>query len=162
MLVVTFDDLHIACPVKPFVSLLSMNNQYGKDQDEATVIGFEVPRSPDSSYNNVYPGSEDDARDPPVVPPHLHRSLLSYPSSLNASKSIPLPENVILNHLYIENREAPRSVVALGFTHRFRSKYVTVVLYKPVPRRGSTREGLCDANTSISLIFNLKLFCPPY
>ncbi|KAK8601460.1 hypothetical protein V6N12_051293 [Hibiscus sabdariffa] len=125
-------------PVKPFVSLLSMNNQYGKDQDEATVIGFEVPRSPDSSYNNVYPGSEDDARDPPVVPPHLHRSLLSYPSSLNASKSIPLPENVILNHLYIENREAPRSVVALGFTHRFRSKYVTVVLYKPVPRRGST------------------------
>ncbi|KAE8692922.1 SNF1-related protein kinase regulatory subunit beta-3 [Hibiscus syriacus] len=115
-----------------------MNNQYGEDHDEATVIGFEVPRSPDSSYNNPYPGSEDDTRDPPADPPHLHRSLLSYPSSLNASGSIPFPENVILNHLYIENREAPRSVVALGFTHRFRSKYVTVVLYKPVPRRGST------------------------
>ncbi|XVF68531.1 hypothetical protein PTKIN_Ptkin11bG0010100 [Pterospermum kingtungense] len=115
-----------------------MNNQYGEDQGEATVMGFEVPRSPDSSYNNVYPGNEVDARDPPVVPPHLHRTLLSYPPSMNASGSLPLPENVILNHLYIENREAPRSVVALGFTHRFRSKYVTVVLYKPVPRRGST------------------------
>ncbi|XWS53319.1 hypothetical protein CRYUN_Cryun11dG0146600 [Craigia yunnanensis] len=91
----------------------------------------------DSSFNNVYPANEDDARDPPVVPPHLQRTLLNYPTSMNAS-NLPLPENVILNHLYIENREAPRSVVALGFTHRFRSKYVTVVLYKPVPRRGST------------------------
>ncbi|XVF46285.1 hypothetical protein PTKIN_Ptkin03bG0015800 [Pterospermum kingtungense] len=115
-----------------------MNNQYGEDKDEATVVGFEVPGSPDSSYNNVYPGNEDDARDPPLVPPHLNCNLLSYPASMNASGSLPLPENVILNHLYIENREAPRSVVALGFTHRFHSKFVTVVLYKPVPRRGST------------------------
>ncbi|XP_022755606.1 SNF1-related protein kinase regulatory subunit beta-3-like [Durio zibethinus] len=115
-----------------------MNNQYGEEKDEATVMGFEVPRSPDSSYNNVYPGNEDDARDPPVVPSHLHHTLLGYPASMNASGSLPMPGNVILNHLYIEKREAPRSVVALGFTHRFRSKYVTVVLYKPVPRRGST------------------------
>ncbi|TYG88120.1 hypothetical protein ES288_A13G269700v1 [Gossypium darwinii] len=115
-----------------------MNNQYGEDGDEATVMGFEVPRSPDSSYNNVYPVYEDDARDPPVVPPHLHCTMLSCPASINASGSLPLPGNVILNHLYIENREAPRSVVALGFTQRFRSKYVTVILYKPVPRRGST------------------------
>ncbi|XP_022732262.1 SNF1-related protein kinase regulatory subunit beta-3-like isoform X1 [Durio zibethinus] len=115
-----------------------MNKQGGEDQDEATVMGFEVPRSPDSSYNNAFPGSEDDARDPPVVPPHLHQTLFSYPASMNVSGNLPLPENVILNHLYIENREAPRSVVALGFTQRFRSKYVTVVLYKPVPRSGST------------------------
>ncbi|KAE8691092.1 SNF1-related protein kinase regulatory subunit beta-3 [Hibiscus syriacus] len=115
-----------------------MNNQYGEGQDEATVMGFEVPRSPDSSYNNVYPGNEDDARDPPLVPPQLHRTLLRYPASMNASGDLPFPDNVILNHLYIENREPPRSVVALGFTQRFRSKYVTLVLYKPVPRRGSS------------------------
>lgn len=116
-----------------------MNNQYGEHHDEATVMGFEVPRSPDSSYNNVYPGSEDEAREPPVVPSHLQHTLLSYPASRETSAgTLPLPQNVILNHLYIENREAPRSVVALGFTHRFRSKYVTVVLYKPVPRRGSS------------------------
>ncbi|PPE02090.1 hypothetical protein GOBAR_DD00863 [Gossypium barbadense] len=122
----------------PLVSSLSMSNQYGEDKDEATVMGFEVPRSPDSSYNNVYPGNEDEARDPPVVPPHLHHTLLRYPASMNTSGNLPLPENVILNHLYIENREPPRSVVALGFTQRFRAKYVTVVLYKPVPRRGSS------------------------
>ncbi|XP_039065722.1 SNF1-related protein kinase regulatory subunit beta-3-like [Hibiscus syriacus] len=113
-----------------------MNNQYGDDQDEEKVFGFEVPRSPDSSYNNAYPGSEDDARDPPVVPPHLHRSLLSYPLSLNASGSTPLPENVILNHIYIENREAPRSVVALGFTHRFRSNSIM-----DTRKRGSRKAG---------------------
>ncbi|KAF3973084.1 hypothetical protein ACB098_08G084700 [Castanea mollissima] len=115
-----------------------MNNQYGEEHDEATVAGFEVPNSPDSSYNNAYPGNEDEARDPPVVPPHLQNTLLSYPASRDTAGTIPLPQNVILNHLYIENREAPRSVVALGFTHRFRQKFVTVVLYKPVHRRGST------------------------
>ncbi|BBH05005.1 5'-AMP-activated protein kinase beta-2 subunit protein, partial [Prunus dulcis] len=95
-----------------------------KRRDEATVAGFEVLRSPDASYNN--------ARDPPLVPPHLQQTLLSYPASADTAGTLPLPQNVTLNHLYIENRESPRSVVALGFTHRFRSKFVTVVLYKPV------------------------------
>ncbi|XP_019052988.1 PREDICTED: SNF1-related protein kinase regulatory subunit beta-3 isoform X1 [Nelumbo nucifera] len=106
-------------------------------QEEVSVVGFEVPNSPDSSYNNPYPGNEDEARDPPIVPPHLQHTLLSFPASRDASATLPLPQNVILNHLYIENRESPRSVVALGITHRFRSKFVTVVLYKPIQRRGS-------------------------
>ncbi|XP_008795065.2 SNF1-related protein kinase regulatory subunit beta-3 [Phoenix dactylifera] len=104
------------------------------DHEGATVVGFEVPRSPDSSYNNPIPGNEDVATEPPVVPPHLQHSLLRFPPSQDDSSSLPLPQNVILNHLYIENRESPRSVVALAITHRFRSKYVTVVLYKPVQR----------------------------
>ncbi|KAK7324916.1 hypothetical protein VNO77_28860 [Canavalia gladiata] len=115
-----------------------MSNSYTENHDVATVVGFEVPKSPDSSYNNGYPGNEDVARDPPMVPPHLQHSLVGYPANIDTSETLPLPQNVILNHLYIENREPPRSVVALGFTHRFRSKYVTVVLYKPVRRRGST------------------------
>ncbi|KAJ6708352.1 SNF1-RELATED PROTEIN KINASE REGULATORY SUBUNIT BETA-3 [Salix viminalis] len=119
-------------------AIFNMSNQYSEDPEEATVVGFEVPRSPDSSYNNVYPANEDEVRDPPSEPPHLQHSLLSYPASADTSETLPLPQNVILNHLYIENREAPRSVVALGFTHRFHSKFVTVVLYKPVQRRGST------------------------
>jgi len=113
-------------------------NPYGEDQDEATVAGFEVPRSPDSSYNNVFPGNGDETRDPPMVPPQLQHTLLSCPTSRDPSVSLPLPQNVTLNHLYIENREPSRPVVALGITHRFRSKFVTVVLYKPVQRRGST------------------------
>ncbi|KAG0494438.1 hypothetical protein HPP92_005432 [Vanilla planifolia] len=71
------------------------------------VMGFEVPRSPDSSYINPIPGNEDEARDPPrAAPPHLQHTLLSYPASQEGSRSLPLPQNVILNHLYIENRES--------------------------------------------------------
>lgn len=115
-----------------------MNPPHGRDEDEPVVAGFEVPRSPDASYNNVYIANEDEGRDPPIVPQHLHHTILNYPPSGDGFVSLPEPQNVVLNHLYIENREAPRSVVALGFTHRFRSKYVTVVLYKPVQRRGSS------------------------
>ncbi|KAI3854062.1 hypothetical protein MKX03_030242 [Papaver bracteatum] len=118
-----------------------MDNTCGEDQDGISVAGFEVPRSPDASYNNPYPGNEDEARDPPLVPPHLQHTLLSFPAVSTrdtSSSTLPLPQNVILNHLYIENRESPRSVVALGITHRFRSKYVTVVLYKPIQRRGTS------------------------
>ncbi|KAK9090687.1 hypothetical protein Sjap_023864 [Stephania japonica] len=117
-----------------------MDNAYGGDEDEPSVAGFEVPRSPDSSYNNPYPGNEDEAREPPTVPPHLQHTLLSFGPSRDTSATLPPPQNVILNHLYIENREGPRSVVALGITHRFRSKFVTVVLYKPIQRRGVALE----------------------
>ncbi|XP_039134518.1 SNF1-related protein kinase regulatory subunit beta-3-like [Dioscorea cayenensis subsp. rotundata] len=114
-----------------------MDTQNGDDQEGVRVMGFEVPRSPDSSYCNPIPGNEDEARDPPLVPPHLQHSLLSFPANQDASNSLPLPNNVTMNHLYIENRERPSSVVALGITHRFRSKFVTVVLYKPIQRRGA-------------------------
>lgn len=107
-------------------------------QEQRTVVGFEVPRSPDSSYNNVYPVNEDETREPPLVPPQLRHPVLGYPQTRDASENLPPPLNVLLNHLYIENREAPRSVVAFGFTHRFRSKYVSVVLYKAVQRNGGT------------------------
>ncbi|KAI7727122.1 hypothetical protein M8C21_008074 [Ambrosia artemisiifolia] len=114
-----------------------MNNNHGQDQEAPVVAGFEVPRSPDASYNNVYTASEDDERDPPVVPQHLQHTVLSHPTNGVPYAPLPDPQHVVLNHLYIENHEAPRSVVALGFSHRFRAKYVNVVLYKPIQRRGS-------------------------
>uniref|UniRef100_A0A0D6R0I5 Association with the SNF1 complex (ASC) domain-containing protein n=1 Tax=Araucaria cunninghamii TaxID=56994 RepID=A0A0D6R0I5_ARACU len=113
---------------------LSNMDNFDNTQDGVNVVGFDVPRSPDSSYNNSLPGNEDEAKEPPIVPPHLHHSLLNA-VSVDGSGSLPLPQNVILNHLYIGNAESTRSVVALGLTHRFRSKFVTVVLYKPIRRQ---------------------------
>ncbi|XP_024994785.1 SNF1-related protein kinase regulatory subunit beta-3-like [Cynara cardunculus var. scolymus] len=112
-----------------------MNNLHGHDQETPVVAGFEIPRSPDASYNNIYTANEDEGRDPPVVPQHLQHTVLSYPAP---AVSLPNPQHVVLNHLYIENRQVTRSVVALGLSHRFRTKNVTVVLYKPVQRRGSS------------------------
>ena len=44
-------------------------------QEGVHVVGFEVPPSPDSSYNNPIPGNEDEGREPPLVPPHLQHTL---------------------------------------------------------------------------------------
>ncbi|KAF6981592.1 hypothetical protein CFC21_009658 [Triticum aestivum] len=116
-------------------SCCNMDHRQGRDDHEGVqVVGFEVPSSPDSSYSNPIPGNEDEAREPPLVPPHLQHTLLSFPPSHDDGSSLPLPQPVVLNHLYIE-KENSRSVVALGITHRFKAKYVTVVLYKPVQRR---------------------------
>ncbi|KAL7115831.1 hypothetical protein ABFS82_04G197500 [Erythranthe guttata] len=113
-----------------------MNHHYGEDHDRVSVAGFDEPKSPESSYNNVYPGNEDEGKEPPALPPHLYQTLLNHPINNDpCGTHLPSPQNVNLNHLYIENSDPPRSVVAVGVTHRFRSKFVTVVLYKPVPRR---------------------------
>ncbi|KAK4780519.1 hypothetical protein SAY87_016625 [Trapa incisa] len=124
------------------LDLFNMNIQAPADNEEArSVVGFEAPRSPDSSYNNEYPVNRDDSREPPLVPQQLQHPILGCLPNRDASENLPLPLGVLLNHLYIENRETPRSVVALGFSHRFRSKYVSVVLYKAVKGSSGTGTG---------------------
>ncbi|KAH7302587.1 hypothetical protein KP509_23G078600 [Ceratopteris richardii] len=94
----------------------------------------EPPRSPGESYDNPFNAFDDESKDPPTVPPQLlQRTLLNIHQSDYGSCSSN-PPHVLLNHLYIENGEIAKSVLALGFTHRYRSKYVTVVLYKPISK----------------------------
>ncbi|KAL8249110.1 hypothetical protein R6Q59_005978 [Mikania micrantha] len=99
-------------------------------EDIESISGFEPPRSPDSSYNNLQLGSEDYAKEPPLVPPHLQMTLLNAP--LPNMETPPRPQHVVINHLYMQKDRSSDSVVALGSTHRFLSKYVTVVLYKSI------------------------------
>ncbi|OVA20138.1 5-AMP-activated protein kinase [Macleaya cordata] len=107
-------------------------------EDLESIAGFEPPQSPDSSYNNSNLDSEDFAKEPPLVPPHLQMTLLNVPSSSSSSmdsqSSLSRPPHVVLNHLYVRKGKSGQSVVALGSTHRFLSKYVTVVLYKSLQR----------------------------
>lgn len=97
-----------------------------------SVAEFEVPSSPDSSYSQAFPAEEDFAKEPVIVPSQLNLTVLGMENSNEASSS--KPQHVVLNHLFIEKGWASQSMVALGLTHRFRSKYVTVVLYKPLNR----------------------------
>ncbi|KAK3023696.1 hypothetical protein RJ639_044306 [Escallonia herrerae] len=99
-----------------------------------SVAEFEAPPSPDSSYGQAFAGEEDFAKEPVVVPPHLHLTVLGSENADEASSFPPKPKHVVLNHLFIEKGWGPQSLVALGLTHRFQSKYVTVVLYKPLTR----------------------------
>lgn len=101
-------------------------------ENPESIAEFEAPPSPDSSYGQAYPGDEDFAKEPVVVPPQLHLTVLG---KENLAEDIPSkPQHVVLNHLFIEKGWASQSVVALGLTHRFQSKYVTMVLYKPLKR----------------------------
>ncbi|BBN00004.1 5'-AMP-activated protein kinase, regulatory beta subunit [Marchantia polymorpha subsp. ruderalis] len=97
-----------------------------------SVAGFEPPQSPTSSYNDTFPTPEDFSKEPPILPSHLHLTLLNVPPLEETSGALPRPQHVTLNHLYVEKGKNLRSVLALGLTHRYRSKYVTVALYKPV------------------------------
>lgn len=100
-----------------------------------SVTEFEPPQSPDSSYGQPFPVDEDFAKEPPAVPPQLHLTVLGMQSSTpEASSNSSKPQHVLLNHLFIEKGWASESLIALRLTHRFQSKYVTVVLYKPLRR----------------------------
>ncbi|XP_009414222.2 SNF1-related protein kinase regulatory subunit beta-1-like [Musa acuminata AAA Group] len=92
---------------------------------------FDLPPSPDSSYSWSLT-DEDFAKEPPLVPSQLHLTVLGMQNT--DEEASPKPQHVVLNHLFIEKGSSSQSMVALGLSHRFQSKYVTVVLYKPVRR----------------------------
>ncbi|VFQ96576.1 unnamed protein product [Cuscuta campestris] len=121
-----------------------MNTQQDGNEYEPTVPGFEAPPSPESSYNNVFYITEDEEKKgPPRLPPYLKRSALNevmverVGEGSSQSAPHPVPNPVVLNHLHTtaESRASPSEPVALATTQRFRSKYVTVVLFKPASHR---------------------------
>ncbi|KAK7303417.1 hypothetical protein RJT34_14323 [Clitoria ternatea] len=104
-------------------------------EDIGSISSFEPPKSPDSSYNNLQLSSEDYAKEPPLVPPFLQMTLLNVPSTnMECQPLVSRPQHTVLNHLYMQKGKGSPSVVALGTTHRFLAKYVTVVLYKSLQR----------------------------
>ncbi|GAB4817836.1 hypothetical protein N2152v2_004882 [Parachlorella kessleri] len=99
--------------------------------------GFEPPPSPTASYDNPHPASEDFIKEPPIMPPQLQLSLLNVPPAMDAIAALPRPQHVILNHIYLQRATSSVNATVLGTTHRYRSKYVTTVMYKPrKPRVG--------------------------
>lgn len=99
-------------------------------EDLASIKEFESPPSPVSDYSHTFLEEEEYAKEPPAVPPQLHLTVLGSENSEGPSPA--KPQHVVLNHLFIEKGWASKSLVALGLTHRYRSKYVTVVVYKPL------------------------------
>jgi len=97
-----------------------------------SVAEFEAPPSPEHSYDLQYPGDEEFAKEPPTLPPQLLMSVLG--DTDNTDNQASKPQHVVLNHLFIEKGWGSQSLLALGVTHRFESKYVSFVLYKPLKR----------------------------
>ncbi|XP_078182274.1 SNF1-related protein kinase regulatory subunit beta-1-like [Carex rostrata] len=93
-----------------------------------SVSAFEAPLSPESSYDRHFPGEEEFAKEAPLLPSQLLEPVLKNSDDLSLVK----PQHVVLNHLFLEKGVTQRSMLALSVTHRFQSKYVTLVLYKPI------------------------------
>ncbi|KAK9721192.1 galactose metabolism- protein [Basidiobolus ranarum] len=80
--------------------------------------------SPSSTTDKV-------TKKPPTLPPHLEKVLLN---SANVSKDdtmmLPVPNHVVLNHLYACSIRD--GVMAVAGTTRYRQKYMSTVYYRPV------------------------------
>lgn len=71
------------------------------------------------------------AAGPPILPPHLLQVILNKDTPLSCEPTLlPEPNHVMLNHLYALSIKD--SVMVLSATHRYRKKYVTTLLYKPI------------------------------
>jgi len=68
---------------------------------------------------------------PPILPPHLLQVILNKDTPLSCEPTLlPEPNHVMINHLYALSIKD--GVMVISSTQRFRKKYVTTLLYKPI------------------------------
>jgi 5'-AMP-activated protein kinase regulatory beta subunit len=91
--------------------------------------------SPPGKYDCRMVSQEDyrTGKEPPNLPPQLHSAILN--SAPVGDALLPVPAHVVLNHLYSCCRTD--GVACLGTTHRYRTKFVTTVLYTRIVTRQS-------------------------
>ncbi|KAL5479516.1 hypothetical protein EMCRGX_G023043 [Ephydatia muelleri] len=87
--------------------------------------------SPPGSYCQDMPPRSAASSFPPHLPPLLQQTALNEDlPSLDDPTLLPDPSHVSLNHLYALSIKD--NVLVLGATHRYKEKYVTTLMYKPV------------------------------
>ncbi|XP_037083054.1 5'-AMP-activated protein kinase subunit beta-1-like [Pollicipes pollicipes] len=87
--------------------------------------GCEPPPTRAASWDHRSPAQ------PPALPPHLLQVILNKDTPVSCEPTLlPAPNHVMLNHLYALSIK--EGVMVLSATHRYRKKYVTTLLYKPI------------------------------
>lgn len=97
-----------------------------KDSEDST-------NSEQKEYSQEIPQMKpwEKASGPPILPPHLLQVILNKDTPLSCEPTLlPEPNHVMLNHLYALSIKD--GVMVLSATHRYRKKYVTTLLYKPI------------------------------
>ncbi|XP_041988325.1 5'-AMP-activated protein kinase subunit beta-1 [Aricia agestis] len=92
-----------------------------------------VLSSAQTEYSQEIPQSKpwEKVSGPPILPPHLLQVILNKDTPLSCEPTLlPEPNHVMLNHLYALSIKD--GVMVLSATHRYRKKYVTTLLYKPI------------------------------
>lgn len=102
-----------------------------------TTFGQEMPLLLNSSGISSGNGSEtsrSQSTGPPILPPHLLQVILNKDTPLSCEPTLlPEPNHVMLNHLYALSIKD--GVMVLSTTQRFKRKYITTLLYKPMGTR---------------------------
>jgi len=98
-----------------------------------------ISSSPPGEYSQVNWTTKAGSfkKDPPSLPPHLLRALLNTaPVSEHDPVLLPLPHHVMINHAYYLTRPEDEKdrVEVIGSTQRYRTKFVTTVIYKQLPQ----------------------------
>lgn len=76
---------------------------------------------------------EQECMIPPSLPPHLEKVILNTSNDKKDDHSVlPHPNHVVLNHLAASSIR--NGVLAVSASTRYRKKYVTTILYKPVDK----------------------------
>eukprot|EP00053_Salpingoeca_punica_P010555 m.94879 g.94879 ORF g.94879 m.94879 type:complete len:325 (-) comp15430_c0_seq1:292-1266(-) len=110
-------------------------DEFLPDGDKALAEPFEQTfpadrsESPPGEYGCEVPSMRR-SKPPPQLPPQLLVVTLNSEPFANDPTQLPEPNHVMLNHLYALSIKD--HVMVLGVTHRYRKKFVTSVLYKPV------------------------------
>ena len=89
--------------------------------------------SPPGTYIQEIPNKKpyESSAGPPVLPPHLMQVILNRDIPVTYEPTLlPEPNHVMLNHLYALSIKD--GVMVLSATHRYRKKYVTTLMYKPI------------------------------
>lgn len=96
---------------------------------------FAPPSSPPHSYDCAPSAPDDFAKEPPAAPPQLHLTLMNVPPLSDAPNILPRPQHVVLNHIYSDRQRSGGrgGALIMGITHRYRSKYISLVMYAPAP-----------------------------
>ena len=99
------------------------------------------PPSPPGSYTCPEPVADDFSKEPAPIPPQLPMTLLNVCPFPEHPSLLPRPQHVLLNHVYIDKPTYVSGVIALGLTHRYRSKYTSLVIFKPSTASTSRTSG---------------------
>ncbi|KAI8595322.1 hypothetical protein EDD21DRAFT_420779, partial [Dissophora ornata] len=92
--------------------------------------GPNSPSSTSSSSSKLFLNSPISTDPPPALPPHLEKVILNNVPSKEDNSVLPVPNHVVLNHLYACS--VKEGVLSISVTARYRKKYITTVFIKPV------------------------------
>ncbi|KAG5440579.1 hypothetical protein PCK2_000404 [Pneumocystis canis] len=110
--------------------LFIFNHEHGVNKP-SEIYTNEIPAFLQTALENGVHRILPESCIPPSLPPHLEKVILNSNSTMKDDQSVlPNPNHVVLNHLAASSIR--NGVLAVSVTTRFRNKYITTVLYRPI------------------------------